>query len=126
MTPSLLPLSPDATVTVMPVAAASAMALSRLVRACGVQASSDSPQLMLIATGAGVACAAAVTAATKPWSELGAKYTDMAAPGATDPTTSMSSRTSPSAPDGSLPATFWAPLTDTAVVTGGVMPRPAK
>ena len=126
LTASPLPLSPDATHTVMPIAAASAMAASRLVRACAVQESSDSPQLMLIAVGTGVAWTAAVTAATKPWSLLGAKYTSWAAPGATEPTTSMSSRTSPSAPDGSWPATFLPPATLTAVIDGGVMPRPEK
>ena len=71
--PSLLPLSPAATQTVTPSAAASAMAWSRAVRACAVQESSDWPQLMLTTVGVGVACTAVVTASTKPWSVLGAK-----------------------------------------------------
>ena len=71
--PSLLPLSPAATQTVTPSAAASAMAWSRAVRAWAVQASSDWPQLMLTTVGVGVACTAVVTASTKPWSVLGAK-----------------------------------------------------
>ena len=71
--PSLLPLSPAATQTVTPSAAASAMAWSRAVRAWAVQESSDWPQLMLTTVGVGVACTAVVTASTKPWSVLGAK-----------------------------------------------------
>ena len=71
--PSLLPLSPAATVTVTPSAAASAIAWSSEVRACAVQESSDCPQLMLTTAGVGVACTAVVTASTKPWSVLGAK-----------------------------------------------------
>ncbi len=49
----------------------------------------------------------------------------MAAAGATAPTTSMSSITSPSAL-GSVPGEFWPPSTETAVTLGGVMPRPWK
>ena len=55
---SLEPLSPAATVTVTPIAAASAKAWSIAVRACAVHWSSLCPQLMLIAVGVGVACVA--------------------------------------------------------------------
>ena len=118
VTASPLPLSPAATHTVMPSAAASAIASSSEVRPCAVHASSDWPQLMLIAVGVGLACTAVLTASTKPWSVLGAKYTTWAAPGATEPATSMSSKTSPSAPFGSWPAAFTAPSTLAAVTEG--------
>jgi hypothetical protein len=123
---SLLPLSPAAAVTVLPSAAASAMASSSAVRPCAVHASSDCPQLMLIAVGVGLACTALVTASTKPWSVLGAKYTTWAAPGATAPATSMSSRTSPSAPFGFWPGVLAAPSTPTAVTSGTGRPSPPK
>src|SRR5690242_12185310 len=55
---SLLPLSPDAAVTVTPIAAASAKASSIAMRACAVHSSSLWPQLMLIAAGVGDACVA--------------------------------------------------------------------
>ncbi len=76
------------------------------VRAEALHWSSLCPQLMLIAVGAGVACAAWVTASRKPASVFGAKYTNCAAPGAIAPATSMSSNTSPSAPCGSCPGWF--------------------
>ena len=69
-----LPLSPEATHTVMPIAAASAIAASIAARPWAVHESSDCPQLIEIAMGAGVAEAAAEIASTKPWSPLfGAK-----------------------------------------------------
>ncbi len=55
VTPSPLPLSPAATVTVTPSAAPSAMALSSAVIDWPVQELSGPPQLMLTATGVGVA-----------------------------------------------------------------------
>ncbi len=70
---SALPLSPAATVTVTPSAAASAKAWSSAVRAWAVQESSDWPQLMLTTVGVGLACTAVVTASTKPRSLFGAK-----------------------------------------------------
>src|SRR5579862_7609270 len=74
LTASPLPLSPAATHTVIPIAAASAIAESIDCRPCAVQASSDSPQLIEIATGVGVPPVAAAIASTKPWSPLfGAK-----------------------------------------------------
>src|SRR5689334_2038742 len=74
LTASPLPLSPEATHTVMPIAAASAIAASMAERPWAVHESSDWPQLMEIAMGAGVAEAAAEIASTKPWSPLfGAK-----------------------------------------------------
>src|SRR6202042_1607402 len=68
LTPSPLPLSPAATVTVTPSATPSAMAWSRTVIDCAVHELSGPPQLMLTATGVGSACTACVTASTKPWS----------------------------------------------------------
>ena len=61
----------------------------------------------------------------KPWSVLGAKYTTMATPGATAPTTSMSSITSPSA-FWSAPGVFCPPSTETAVTLGALRPSPWK
>ncbi len=75
MTPSLLPLSPAAAVTVIPSAAASDRAWSRAVRDCADQEFSGPPQLMLITIGTGVAWAASLIASTNAWSVLGAKYT---------------------------------------------------
>ena len=96
------------------------------VRAWALHWSSLCPQLMLIAVGAGVACAACVTASRKPASVFGAKYTSCRAAGAMAPATSMSSSTSPSAPFGSCPATLAAPSTPTAVTDGVASPRPPK
>ena len=73
MAPSLLPLSPAAAVTVIPRPTASTNAPSIALRAWAVQASSFCPQLMLIATGRGVACTASLTASRKPASVFGAK-----------------------------------------------------
>ena len=99
LTPSVLPLSPAATHTVMPSAAASDMAAFIADSPCAVHESSDCPQLIEMAMGAGLACAASEIASTKPWSPLfGAKYTTCAAPGAAAPMTSMSRLTSTSAP----------------------------
>ncbi len=70
---SLLPLSPAATHTVLPSAAASASASSSAVRPWPVHESSDWPQLILTTVGVGLACTAVLTASTKPWSVLGAK-----------------------------------------------------
>ena len=127
VTASPLPLSPAATHTVMPSAAASAIAESIACRPCAVQESSDSPQLIEIAIGAGVADDASEIASTKPWSPLfGAKYTTCAAPGAAAPMTWMSSATSTSAPFGSDPGALAAPSTLTAVIEGTGMPSPPK
>ena len=71
--PSVLPLSPAAAVTVTPSCTASANASFIAVRACAVHWSSLCPQLMLTATGRGVACTASLTASRKPASVLGAK-----------------------------------------------------
>src|SRR5580700_7892813 len=99
VTPSVLPLSPAAAHTVMPRAAASDIAWFIADSPCAVHESSDCPQLIEIAIGAGVACAASEIASTKPWSPLfGPKYTTCAAPGATAPITSMSRLTSTLAP----------------------------
>ena len=76
------------------------------------------PTPTVTAVGVGLACTAVLTASTKPWSVLGAKYTTWAAPGATEPATSMSSSTSPSAPFGSWPAALTAPSTLAAVTEG--------
>src|SRR5271156_93907 len=117
VSPSLLPPSPAATVTVTPSAAASDSAWSRAVRDCADQVSSGPPQLMLMTIGVGLAWAASLIASMKAWSVLGPKYTTWAAPGATDPATSMSSSTSPSAPDGS-PGVLDPPSTLAAVIVG--------
>jgi hypothetical protein len=66
-------LSPEATQTVMPSAAASAIAASMALRPCAVHESSDWPQLIEIAIGAGVACTASEIASMKPLSLFGAK-----------------------------------------------------
>ncbi len=124
--PSLLPLSPDATQTLTPRAAASMNAWSSAVRAWAVHASSLCPQLMLTAVGVGVACTAVATASRKPRSVFGAKYTTRVAFGASAPATSMSNSTSPSAPWGSLPAPFTPPSTPTALTAGVPSPRPVK
>ena len=122
-----LPLSPEATHTVMPSTAASDIAASIAVRPCAVQESSDWPQLIEMATGAGLACEASEIASTKPWSPLfGAKYTTWVAPGAAAPMTSMSSATSTSAPVGSEPGALDAPSTLTALMEGTAMPSPPK
>jgi hypothetical protein len=81
---------------------------------------------MLITVGAGSACAAVLTASRKPSSVLGAKYTVKSAFGASAPATSMSRNTSPSAPLGSLPGSFLASSTLTAVTFGVVRSRPLK
>src|SRR5579862_1154085 len=127
LTASPLPLSPAATHTVIPRAAASAIAESIACRPWSVQESSDSPQLIEIAIGVGLADVAAAIASTKPWSPLfGAKYTTCAAPGAAAPMTWMSSATSTSAPFGSEPGALAAPSTPTAVIEGTAMPSPPK
>ena len=126
LTSSLLPLSPAATHTVMPSAAASDMAAFIADRPCAVHESSDCPQLIEIAIGAGLASAALEIASTKPWSPLfGAKYTSCAAPGAAAPMTSMSRLTSTSAPLVSA-GLLAAPSTLTAVIDGTAMPSPPK
>src|SRR5262249_31174722 len=66
LTPSLLPLSPAATVTVTPRATPSAMAWSSAVIDCAVHELSGPPQRMLPATGVGSACTAVVMASTNP------------------------------------------------------------
>src|SRR3979490_787133 len=124
--PSVLPLSPLAAHTVTPSAAASAKAWSIAVRAWAVHWSSDWPQLMLTADGVGVACTAVLTASRKPRSVFGAKYTSWLAPGASAPTTSMSSMTSPSAELGSPVGVFLPPSTSTALTCGRGTFRPAK
>ena len=95
------------------------------MRDCADQVSSGPPQLMLMTVGVGLAWAASLIASTKAWSVLGPKYTTCAAPGATDPATSMSSSTSPSAPEGSAGA-LDPPSTLTAVTVGTDRPRPEK
>src|ERR1700761_450119 len=120
---SLAPLSPAATVTVTPSAAASANAWSMAVRDCSDHWSSDWPQLIETAIGLGVACTAWEIASMNPWSVLGPKYTSWAAPGATPPTTMMSSSTSPSA---SWPGELVLPSTPTAVTEGTGRPSPEK
>ena len=126
LTPSPLPLSPAATHTVMPSAAASDIAWFIADRPCAVHESSDCPQLIEMAIGAGVACAASEIASTKPWSPLfGAKYTTCAAPGAAAPMTSMSRLTSTEAPLVS-PGLLDAPSTLAAVMDGTARPRLAK
>ena len=110
----------------MPSAAASVSAWSIAVRDCADQDSSGPPQLMLITIGVGVACAAALIASTNAWSVLGAKYTTCAAAGATEPATSMSRSTSPSAPFGSDPGELDAPSTLSAVIEGTGRPRLVK
>ncbi len=73
-TPSVEPLSPQATVTVMPSRAAAWQALSRAVMACWVQEDSGPPQEMEMTLGLlVVSWTAVVMASTKPWSVLGAK-----------------------------------------------------
>ena len=126
LTASPLPLSPEATHTVMPSTAASAIAASMAERPWAVQESSDWPQLIEMAMGAGLACAASEIASTKPWSPLfGAKYTTCVAPGAAAPMTSMSRLTSTLAPLVS-PGLFDAPSTPTALIEGTAMPRLPK
>ena len=121
---SLDPLSPAATVTVTPSAAPSANAWSIAVRDCADHWSSDWPQLMETAIGVGVACTAWETVSMKPWSVLGEKYTTWEAPGATPPTTSMSSSTSGSAAES--PGELDPPSTPTAVTEGTESPSPEK
>ena len=76
------------------------------------------PQLMETTDGRRVVSWMAVeTASMKPWSVFGAKYTAMVVPGATPPSTSISSITSPSGPLGS-PGWFWALRTLTASTVG--------
>src|SRR5262249_54602290 len=101
-TPSLEPSSPDATHTVIPMAAASLNAWSNAVIACSVQEDSGPPQLIEITEGlCVVSWIAVVTASRKPADVFGAKYTAMLALGAIAPLTSISSITSPSGPLGS-------------------------
>jgi len=84
-------------------------------------------ELIDISDGLRIAsCTAVVTASINPWSVLGAKYAAICAPGATAPTTSMSSCTSPSAPLGSPVGEFEAPSTETAVTFGVETPRLPK
>ena len=98
-TPSLEPLSPEATQTVIPIAAADWKAESNAVMACSVHADSGPPQLIDITDGLLVlSCTAVEIASRKPASVFGPKYTAIFAPGATAPTTSISSITSPSGP----------------------------
>ena len=96
------------------------------LRDCADQESSGPPQLMLITIGVGAAWAASLIASTKAWSVLGPKYTTCAAPGATEPATSMSRSTSPSAPLGSEPGALDAPSTTAAVTVGTGRARPEK
>ena len=79
---------------------------------------SASPQLIEITDGPlWASCTAVVIASRKPAVVFGAKYTTIFAPGATAPTTSMSSITSPSAPCGPS-GTFPAPSTETDETSG--------
>src|ERR1700735_374450 len=74
VTPSLEPLSPDATQTVMPSAAAAWNAESKPVKACRVQLDSGPPQLIEMTEGLfTVSWIAVVIASRKPASVLGAK-----------------------------------------------------
>ena len=96
------------------------------LRDCPDQESSGPPQLMLITIGVGVAWAASLIASTKAWSVLGPKYTTCAAPGATEPATSMSRSTSPSAPLGSEPGALDALSTLAALTDSAGRPRPEQ
>ena len=72
--PSLEPLSPAATVMVMPRAAADWHAASSAFIACAVQLDSGPPQLIEITLGLlVVSWTALLMASMKPWSVLGAK-----------------------------------------------------
>src|ERR1700722_10925257 len=72
--PSLDPLSPDATQTVMPASAAAWNAWSNAVMACCVHEDSGPPQLIEITEGLFlVSCIAVEMASKKPASVLGAK-----------------------------------------------------
>ncbi len=74
LTASAEPLSPAATVTETPSPPASVRICSICVRACALQASSDSPQLTETTDGLWVESWTAVdTASMNPWSVLGAK-----------------------------------------------------
>src|SRR5580692_11879143 len=108
----------------MPSAAASDIAAFIADSPGAVQESSDCPQLIEMAIGAGVAPAASEIASTKPWSPLfGAKYTICAAPGAAAPMTSMSRLTSTDAPLVS-PGLLDAPSTPTALIDGTARTSP--
>src|SRR5450631_4533424 len=69
---------------------------------------------------------AVVTASRKPASVLGVKYTTMFAAGAIDPTTSMSSMTSPSGPFAAPVGEFVPWSTDTAETLGEPTLSPVK
>ena len=74
MTPSVEPLSPDATVMVTPSAAAVWQAASSAAIDCGVQLDSGPPQLIEITLGLFVvSCTAVVIASINPWSVFGVK-----------------------------------------------------
>src|SRR5271168_3807991 len=122
LAPSLEPLSPEATVMVMPSAAADWAASSRAIIDCADQLDSGLPQLIEITDGGPlwVSCKAVVRASIKPCELLVVKYTAMLAPGAMAPATSISSATSPSASSGLLagPGAFVAPSTETEVTRG--------
>src|SRR5580698_2428177 len=99
VTPSVEPSSPAATQTLTPTAAAACSALLNDCSDCAVQLDSGPPQLIDRIDGLfTVSFTAWLMASRKPASVLGAKYTAMLAPEATEPTTSMSSMTSVSGP----------------------------
>src|ERR1700733_368525 len=105
--------------TVMPMVAAAWNASSMAVIACAVQVDSGPPQLMEMTDGRlVVSWIAVVMASRKPASVLGLKYTTMFAAGAMDPTTSMSSMTSPSGPSTWPVGAFVPWSTDTAETLG--------
>ena len=127
LTPSLEPLSPQATHTVMPSVAAAWNASSMAVFACEVQVDSAPPQLIDVTDGLLVAsCMAVVTASRKPASVFGAKYTAILACGAMAPTTSTSSITSPSGPPAPPVGALAAPSTATAATVGLGSPKAPK
>src|SRR5579871_3873945 len=126
-TPSSEPLSPDAQHTVMPSAAAAWSASLKARMNCWEYCDSAFPQLMEMTEGwCSASCTAVVMASRKPRSLLGAKYTTIDAPGAMEPTTSISSITSRSGPEGSPVGAFCPPSTEMLDTWGSVTPNCLK
>ena len=127
MTPSLLPLSPAAAVTVTPSAAASAKAASIAVRAWPVQESSLCPQLMLIAVGVGLACTAVDDRVEETAVGVRREVDDLAAPGAERPgDLDVQQHLAVGAAAGPARRVRSRRPTPTAVTVGPVMPSPEK
>src|ERR1700735_800947 len=125
--PSVEPLSPEAARTVTPTVPASWQAALKEFMACCVHELSGPPQLMEMIEGRFVASwTAVVRASRKPLSVLVVKYTASCAAGATAPTISMSSSTSPSGPSGLPVGAFEPPSTGTTAIFGGESLRPLK